>query len=212
VLGLAPGASDAAVARAFRRLALVHHPDKNVGQSPQARSAFTKKFHEISRAYELLKDRDKRDKYDKKFDMRAVSDSTLRVRVHRQRLTQLERKCAAAIDVARKKLVTEKKFEGKKSKKEIKQPVKPRRETMRKSTSEASKVIPPGKKWILFTRRKSERKADRRMSKFVALPEYFFVQCRTSLGIWPKIETCCFLYSVYIPYSVYNTCLNFSFR
>jgi curved DNA-binding protein CbpA len=184
-----------------------------VGQSPQARSAFTKKFHEISRAYELLKDRDKRDKYDKKFDMRAVSDSTLRVRVHRQRLTQLERKCAAAIDVARKKLVTEKKFEGKKSKKEIKQPVKPRRETMRKSTSEASKVIPPGKKWILFTRRKSERKADRRMSKFVALPEYFFfVQCRTSLGIWPKIETCCFLYSVYIPYSVYNTCLNFSFR
>ncbi|UYP45095.1 Chaperone protein DnaJ [Candidatus Lokiarchaeum ossiferum] len=59
VLGIDKSASDADIKRAFRKLAMKWHPDKN--KAPEAQE----KFKEINEAYMVLSDGDKRAKYDR---------------------------------------------------------------------------------------------------------------------------------------------------
>src|SRR5215208_1416232 len=59
VLGLAPGASNAEIKRAYRRLARRYHPGINPGD--QAAEAL---FHRITEAYETLVDPARRQQYD----------------------------------------------------------------------------------------------------------------------------------------------------
>src|SRR5256885_5950885 len=63
-LGLARGASDEEVKKAYRKLARKYHPD--VSKEANAKE----KFQEVSEAYETLKDKEKRAAYDNlgKFD------------------------------------------------------------------------------------------------------------------------------------------------
>ena len=56
VLGVAKSASDDDIKRAFRKLAVKYHPDKAGGSE--------EKFKEINEAYEVLKDKQKRQRYD----------------------------------------------------------------------------------------------------------------------------------------------------
>jgi len=56
LLGVDKGASTAEIKKAYRKLAMSHHPDK--GGDPE-------KFKDISRAHEVLSDADKRSKYDR---------------------------------------------------------------------------------------------------------------------------------------------------
>lgn len=56
VLGVAKGASDDEIKKAFRRKAVEYHPDKEGGDEA--------KFKEINEAYEVLKDSQKRQRYD----------------------------------------------------------------------------------------------------------------------------------------------------
>jgi molecular chaperone DnaJ len=59
VLGVARGASDDDIKRAYRKLALQYHPDRN--RAPDAAS----RFKEVTEAYQVLSDSDKRSLYDR---------------------------------------------------------------------------------------------------------------------------------------------------
>ena len=58
-LGVARGASEQDIKRAYRKLARKHHPDVNPGNK-----AAEAKFKEISEAYGVLSDPEKRRRYD----------------------------------------------------------------------------------------------------------------------------------------------------
>ncbi len=66
VLGVAKNASAAEIKKAYRKLAQQHHPDANPGNT-QAED----RFKEISAAYDVLGDEDKRRQYDQVRDMAA---------------------------------------------------------------------------------------------------------------------------------------------
>lgn len=60
ILGVARGADEADIKKAYRKLAKEHHPDRNTG-NPKA----AEKFAEATRAYDLLSDKDKRARFDR---------------------------------------------------------------------------------------------------------------------------------------------------
>lgn len=59
VLGVAKGAGEDEIKKAYRKLAMKYHPDKNPGDADAEA-----KFKEINEAYSVLSDEDKRAKYD----------------------------------------------------------------------------------------------------------------------------------------------------
>ena len=59
VLGLQKGAGEEEIKRAFRQLAKKYHPDLNPGNK-EAEA----KFKEVNEAYEVLSDKEKRQRYD----------------------------------------------------------------------------------------------------------------------------------------------------
>ena len=60
MLGVKRSATDAEIKKAFKKLAIKHHPDKNKDDPEGAK----KKFTVIANAYEVLGDEEKRKTYD----------------------------------------------------------------------------------------------------------------------------------------------------
>src|SRR5947208_16482700 len=60
ILGVKKGASDDEIKKAYRNRAKKFHPDKNKGNKEAEN-----KFKEISEAYAVLSDKEKRDQYDR---------------------------------------------------------------------------------------------------------------------------------------------------
>jgi len=60
ILGVRREASEDEVKKAYRKLAMQYHPDRNAGDH-----SAEERFKEVAEAYEVLRDRDKRDRYDR---------------------------------------------------------------------------------------------------------------------------------------------------
>ena len=60
ILELKRNAKDSDIKKAYRKLTLKYHPDKNPGDEDAKL-----KFHDVAAAYEVLSDKDKRRKYDR---------------------------------------------------------------------------------------------------------------------------------------------------
>ena len=69
ILGVNRNASEKEIKQAFRRLARKHHPDVNPGDTTAE-----EKFKQISEAYEVLSDKEKRKKYDRFGDQWQYAD------------------------------------------------------------------------------------------------------------------------------------------
>lgn len=68
-LDVKPDASDTDIKKSYRKLALKYHPDRNKDKKEECEE----KFKEISAAYEILSDKEKRSNYDK-FGLEAVKN------------------------------------------------------------------------------------------------------------------------------------------
>ncbi|MDZ7359580.1 MAG: molecular chaperone DnaJ [candidate division KSB1 bacterium] len=60
ILGVRRDASEEEIKKAYRKLAMQYHPDRNAGDKTAE-----ERFKEAAEAYEVLRDRDKRDRYDR---------------------------------------------------------------------------------------------------------------------------------------------------
>ncbi len=59
ILGVSKGADEGEIKKAYRKMALKYHPDKNPGDKEAE-----EKFKEAAEAYEVLSDSNKRARYD----------------------------------------------------------------------------------------------------------------------------------------------------
>jgi curved DNA-binding protein CbpA len=78
ILGLNPGATDDEIKKAYRKLSVKFHPDKNDGDA-----YFSAMFRQVNEAYAILSDRTKRIAYDKQRN--SHQDIDARARALRQK-------------------------------------------------------------------------------------------------------------------------------
>lgn len=69
ILGVAPNASIGEIKKAYRSLAMRHHPDRSTDTNAQS------KFNTIKSAYELLADPKKRAEYNQRLSNRIILDA-----------------------------------------------------------------------------------------------------------------------------------------
>jgi len=72
ILGLKKDASLSEIKKAYRRLAVKFHPDKNLDDDD---GFFERMFKDITESYEILSDSEKKDEYDKNFFYKESQDS-----------------------------------------------------------------------------------------------------------------------------------------
>uniref|UniRef100_A0A0K2SZJ9 DnaJlike proteinlike [Tribolium castaneum] n=1 Tax=Lepeophtheirus salmonis TaxID=72036 RepID=A0A0K2SZJ9_LEPSM len=72
ILGVTKDANDDEIKKAYRKRALVHHPDRHSNASENERVEHEKIFKEVGEAYGILSDRKKRSKYDNGGDFEEV--------------------------------------------------------------------------------------------------------------------------------------------
>lgn len=75
ILGVERDASDSDIKKAYRRMALQHHPDKQAGLSDEEKNVSERKFKQVSEAYGVLSDPTKKQRFDMGMDVDGSSAS-----------------------------------------------------------------------------------------------------------------------------------------
>ena len=73
ILGITKGASDDEIKKAYRKRALVHHPDRHSSASDDEKKGQEIKFKEVGEAYAVLSDPVKKNRYDSGQDLEEMS-------------------------------------------------------------------------------------------------------------------------------------------
>ena len=74
ILGVTRNADIDEIKKAYRKAALMYHPDKQSGKSDQERAQADAKFKDIGEAYEILSDPEKRSRYDNGVDIEDIDN------------------------------------------------------------------------------------------------------------------------------------------
>ncbi|KAK3083542.1 hypothetical protein FSP39_025158 [Pinctada imbricata] len=69
ILGISKTASDDEIKKAYRKRALIHHPDRHSHDTPEKQKEEELKFKELGEAYSILSDPRKKDRYDSGADL-----------------------------------------------------------------------------------------------------------------------------------------------
>merc|ERR1712226_98027 len=69
ILDVPKTANDDEIKKAYRKRALVHHPDRHAGASDEEKKEHERKFKEVGEAYGILSDAKKRSRYDSGVDL-----------------------------------------------------------------------------------------------------------------------------------------------
>ena len=64
ILGVTKNAENEEIKKAYKKLALQYHPDRQINKSEEEKKAAEEKFKEINEAYSILSDKNKRQQYD----------------------------------------------------------------------------------------------------------------------------------------------------
>jgi molecular chaperone DnaJ len=64
ILGVSKDASDSEIKKSYRKLSIKYHPDKQSSKTESEKKEAEDKFKELNEAYSVLKDKEKRQKYD----------------------------------------------------------------------------------------------------------------------------------------------------
>ena len=74
ILGVAGNADDEEIKKAYRKLALKYHPDKQASKTEEEKADAIAKFKAIGEAYEVLSDPQKRAQYDQGVDVEDLDN------------------------------------------------------------------------------------------------------------------------------------------
>jgi DnaJ homolog subfamily C member 17 len=91
VLGIEHGATEAEITKAYRRLALKLHPDKQRNLSPREAEEVAKKFHQIKEARNFLLDAEHQEDR-RQYDVKRASDKVRREADERRERTMSDRR------------------------------------------------------------------------------------------------------------------------
>lgn len=72
ILGISKTATEDEIKKAYRKRALIHHPDRHANASDEEKKDQEKKFKEVGEAYTVLSDPAKRSRYDNGQDLEEM--------------------------------------------------------------------------------------------------------------------------------------------
>ncbi|XP_055540830.1 dnaJ homolog subfamily C member 7 isoform X2 [Wyeomyia smithii] len=75
ILGVSKQASEDEIKKAYRKRALVHHPDRHANSSEEEKKEQERKFKEVGEAYTVLSDPVKKSRYDNGYDIEDLDQS-----------------------------------------------------------------------------------------------------------------------------------------
>lgn len=75
ILGIGKQASDEEIKKAYRKRALVHHPDRHANSTDEEKKEQERKFKEVGEAYTVLSDPVKKSRYDNGYDIEDLDQS-----------------------------------------------------------------------------------------------------------------------------------------